>query len=184
MKSTPKKAIFLDKDGTLNYSIFWKNKFRAPRKVTETFFYRGLIEKLQKLTELDFLIFLVTNQPDICEGIINLSDYSSMVDHVKKNFNIVEIATCIHSKKLNCLCRKPNPKMIFDLSAKYNIELESSWMVGDRISDINAGKSAGCKTILIERNPVIYLAPEFVPDYLVSSTGDAILKILEENNYQ
>ena len=71
--------------------------------------------------------------------------------------------------------------MLFDLSAKYNIELKNSWMIGDRISDTIAGKSAGCKTILIERNPPILSVYDFAPDYLVTSTNDAIIKILEEN---
>jgi D-glycero-D-manno-heptose 1,7-bisphosphate phosphatase len=181
MRLSSKKAIFLDKDGTLNYSVFWKNKFRAPRNITETFFYKGLSENLQTITKLDYLVFLVTNQPDISSGDIKLIDYSVIVNHVEKNFNIAEVATCIHLSKLNCLCRKPNPKMLFDLSAKYNIELKNSWMIGDRISDTNAGKSAGCKTILIERNPPILSVYDFAPDYLVTSTNDAIIKILEEN---
>lgn len=182
MRLSSKRAIFFDKDGTLNYSVFWKNKYRAPRIVSETFFYKGLTEKLQLLKELDFLIFLVTNQPDISYGDIESTNYSEMVNHIQKSFDIVEVATCIHPIQKQCLCRKPSPKMLFDLSSKHNIELKNSWMIGDRISDINAGKSAGCKTILIRRESDMFSVYDSKPDYLVSSTGDAILKILEEHN--
>jgi D-glycero-D-manno-heptose 1,7-bisphosphate phosphatase len=182
MKLTSKRAIFLDKDGTLNYLVFWKNKYRAPRKVSETFFYKGLTEKFQILKELDFLIFLVTNQPDISNGDIDLINYSEIVNHINKNFDIIEIATCIHPRKKQCLCRKPSPKMLFDISSKYNIELKNSWMIGDRISDIKAGKSAGCKTILIRRELDIFSEYDSMPDCIASSTSDAILRILEENN--
>ena len=124
----------------------------------------------------------MTNQPDISNGYIKLTDYSDIVSHIEKHFNIVEVATCIHSKKMNCMCRKPNPKMLFNLSTKYNIELKNSWMIGDRISDTNAGKLAGCKTILIERDPAIILIDDFVPDYHVTNSIDAIMKVLEEIN--
>jgi D-glycero-D-manno-heptose 1,7-bisphosphate phosphatase len=182
MKLSSKRAIFFDKDGTLNYSVFWKDKYRAPRKVSETFFYKGLTEKFQILNELDFLIFLVTNQPDISNGDIDTINYSGIVNHIKKNFDIVEVATCVHPSKQQCLCRKPSPKMLFDLSSKHNIELKNSWMIGDRISDIKAGKLAGCKTILIRRESDVFSMYDSKPDHLASSTSDAILRILEEHN--
>jgi len=183
MKLTSKRAIFFDKDGTLNYSVFWKNKYRAPRKVSETFFYKGLTEKFQILDKLDFLIFLVTNQPDISNGDIITKEYSEIVNHMKKNFNIIDVATCVHPSSQECQCRKPSPKMLFDLSSKHNIELKNSWMIGDRISDVKAGKSAGCKTILIRRELDVFSESDYKPDYLVSSTSDAILKIWEEYNH-
>jgi D-glycero-D-manno-heptose 1,7-bisphosphate phosphatase len=182
MKLSSKKAVFFDKDGTLNYSVFWNNKYRAPRKVSETFFYRGLTEQFQILNELDFLIFLVTNQPDISNGDIESINYSEIINHIRKSFNIVEVATCIHSSEKQCLCRKPSPRLLFDLSSRHNIELKNSWMVGDRISDIKAGKLAGCKTILISRELNVFSVYDSKPDYLASSTSDAILKILEERN--
>jgi D-glycero-D-manno-heptose 1,7-bisphosphate phosphatase len=72
--------------------------------------------------------------------------------------------------------------MLFDLSSKHNIELKNSWMIGDRISDIKAGKSAGCKTILIGGDLDVFSVYDSKPDHLASSTSDAILKILEEHN--
>ena len=147
------KAVFLDSDGVLNYVIFRgiSPKPIAPWSLEEFNIIPGLKKPLSKLKEDGFYLFVITNQPDISKKIIDYNLVNEMSEILKNEFLIDEIVVCPHIDDDNCECRKPKPGMILELSKKYDIDLKSSYLVGDNFKDILAGKACGLKTVLIER---------------------------------
>lgn len=94
-------------------------------------------------------MFMITNQPDISRGKVLFNDVQNLNNRVKEKCLLTDVAMCVHDDDVNCNCRKPKPGMIVDLSAKYQIDLGSSVVVGDRWRDIDAGSIAGCQTLFI-----------------------------------
>ena len=94
---------------------------------------------------------IVTNQPDIARGIVKLSTVKKMNNIITDELPIDEIMICPHVDIDNCNCRKPKPGMILNLAEKWSINLENSFIIGDNWKDIESGKSAGCRTILLDK---------------------------------
>ncbi|QEK12806.1 HAD family hydrolase [Crassaminicella thermophila] len=142
-----KKAVFLDRDGVIN-----DNK-KPVNKPEDLILYPWTIDALKMLSKADFLLFVVTNQGGIEMGYFTEDDLHRIHNEMTKIFqsekiSIHDIAYCPHFKT-KCTCRKPSPGMLLELAKKYHIDLKSSYMVGDREMDIEAGFKAGCKTIKI-----------------------------------
>ena len=145
-----KKAVFLDRDGVILKPIIYKKKSYAIRSLSDFKFLPGVIKSIRKLKKKGFLVFVVSNQPDIGHGIITKSFLNKVNKKIKLKTNIDAFATCPHRQNEKCSCRKPKPGMILSLAKRYKVYLKKSYMVGDRASDINAGKKAKCKTIFID----------------------------------
>ena len=142
-----KRAVFLDRDGVIN-----DNK-KPVNNPSDFIFFPWTFEAIGLLNEANFSIFVVTNQGGIEMGYFSEADLKSIHDHMLEQFmanNIVidDVKHCPHFKT-RCECRKPLPGMLTSLSQKYDIDLKSSFMVGDREMDIEAGYRAGCTTIKI-----------------------------------
>ncbi|QZY53832.1 D-glycero-alpha-D-manno-heptose-1,7-bisphosphate 7-phosphatase [Crassaminicella profunda] len=142
-----KKAIFLDRDGVIN-----DNK-KPVNKPKDLIFYPWTIEALKILSKADFMLFIVTNQGGIEMGYFTENDLKAIHDEMMRIFrleNIVidDIAYCPHFKT-KCECRKPSPGMLLSLAKNHHIDLNASYMIGDREMDITAGFEAGCTTIKI-----------------------------------
>jgi len=143
------KAVFLDRDGVINEDLGYVGKI-------ENFqFKKGIFEVLKELQNRGYLLFIVTNQSGIGRGYYTKQDFFDVMEYAKnelkkENITITDFAYCPHTPDENCDCRKPKPKMILDLAKKYNIDLQKSWMVGDKKSDVEAGKNAGVKTLLVK----------------------------------
>lgn len=142
-----KKAIILDRDGTLiedrNYAY----------KVEDFELIEGVIEGL-KLLQNEFLFFIVTNQSGIGRGYYTIQDFQNFNAHLiyvlKKNkIEILKTYFCPHLKEDNCECRKPKTKFIDEIVKDFNIDITESWMIGDHPSDIQFGTNAGCRTIFL-----------------------------------
>ena len=140
-----KKAIILDRDGVLiedkNYSY----------KIEDLEVLPGVIEGLKQLQE-KYVFFIVTNQSGIGKGYYTLEDFHKYNNHLisilnEENIKIEKTFFCPHVKEDNCDCRKPNPKFIKEITNQWDIDLESSWMIGDHPSDIQFGINGGYKTI-------------------------------------
>ena len=150
-----KKAIFLDRDGTINVEkdYIYKNE--------DLVFEEGTIEALKTFKNLEYILIVVSNQSGIARGYFTEEDLNifnnNMNEILKKNgVEITEFYCCPHHPngigeyKKVCECRKPNNKMIEDAIKKYNIDREKSYMVGDKISDIEAGFKSNLKTVLVK----------------------------------
>ena len=150
-----KKAIFLDRDGTINVEKDYIYKSE------DLVFEEGSIEALKTFKNLGYILIVVSNQSGIARGYFTEADLNifnnNMNEILKKNgVEITEFYCCPHHPdgigkyKKVCECRKPNNKMIEDAIEKYNIDREKSYMIGDKISDIGAGLKSNLKTVLVK----------------------------------
>ena len=150
-----KKAIFLDRDGTINVEKDYIYKSE------DLVFEEGTIEALKTFKNLEYILIVVSNQSGIARGYFTEEDLNifnnNMNEILKKNgVEITEFYCCPHHPdgigeyKKVCECRKPNNKMIEDAIKKYNIDREKSYMIGDKISDIEAGFKSNLKTVLVK----------------------------------
>ena len=143
------RAVFLDRDGVINVDKQYVSKI-------ENFeFTEGIFELLYTLQEMGYLLIVITNQSGIGRGYYTLEDFQKLtewkLDQLKKRgIAIHKVYYCPHSPESRCDCRKPSPKMLLDAQKQFDIDMKHSWMVGDKKSDIEAGKKAGVgKTVLV-----------------------------------
>ena len=153
------KAIFLDRDGTINkYVGFLHN-------IDDFVLLPGVAEAIHKINLSGYLAIVVTNQPVIARGQVTYSALQQIHNKMEtllglQGAYVDKIYFCPHHPhkgyigeipelKYDCSCRKPKPGMLLKAAEEYNIDLNQSWMIGDSESDIIAGKTANCKTVLI-----------------------------------
>ena len=146
------KAIFLDRDGVINKGYVTNGKSYAPRRIEDFKLLPYVKESIKKFINNGFLIIIVTYQPDISNGLLSLDVLYLMHNKLREKLAVTDIYFCPHSKNENCGCRKPKPGMIAKAAKKYKINFSKSFLVGDRASDIEAGKKVGCRLIFINRN--------------------------------
>ena len=145
------KAVFLDRDGVINEVVFHNSKKpSSPWNIKEFKLLKGIKEPLEILSKMGYLLFVISNQPDISRGFIQKGTTEKINQIIYDKFPIKEIIVCPHDDHHNCNCRKPKPGMILDLTNKWNIDLNKSFFIGDNWKDTEAGKSAGVITILID----------------------------------
>ena len=148
------KAIFLDRDGVLidnsGHYYIWKSD---QLKLVD-----GVFENLKILSQKGFQLFIVSNQGGISRGLYSKNDilklHAELIQTFKTNYiEIAEIAFCPHHPEVEkCLCRKPDSLMIDKLIAKYGINKEGSYLIGDSQSDMDAARQAGIQGIQIIPN--------------------------------
>jgi histidinol-phosphate phosphatase family protein len=177
-----KKCIFLDRDGVIN-----NNSKEYVKHPDEFILYPGAIKALKRLSMLGYELIVVTNQSGIARGYYTEEDlqniHKKMIDlTVKEGVYFAGIYYCPHLPEKKCSCRKPGHGMLLAAIGKHKISPEHSFMVGDKTSDIMAGKSAGCRTILVRTgyggsdNRV-----DIQPDYTVDDLFSAALLIEKLN---
>jgi len=146
------RAVFLDRDGVLNIPEFRDGRSWAPRKVEDFVLYPDAAEAVQRLKRAGFLIVVVTNQPDVGNGKVPAHMIESMHTILAQNIVIDRIEVCFDTRQQATRRRKPQPGMLEDAAQVLDIALEKSFMVGDRVGDIEAGKAARCfASIFIDR---------------------------------
>jgi D-sedoheptulose 7-phosphate isomerase len=144
------RAIFLDRDGVINQVVLKNGKPFSPRTMEEFVFCEGIKAFLTESRKAGFLNIVFTNQPDIERGLVDSNVVEKMHDFIKQNLPVDNVLMCPHDDADNCLCRKPKPGMLTDAARKWNIDLNASFVIGDQWKDIEAGKKAGCTTILLD----------------------------------
>ena len=164
-----KKAIFLDRDGVINEVLSDRVKF--VNKPEQFYLLPGVGEAIRLFNEHHLPVFVVTNQGGIGLGYMKETQLLAIHDQMEKELKqfgakIEDIAYCPHKPKANCPCRKPKPKMILDLAEKHGLSLSDSYMIGDREPDIEAGKAAGTKTILVGNRKEEADADHYFPNLL------------------
>ena len=166
------RAIFLDRDGTLNYSVRKKNSFkvRPPYSFKELKIYND-INYLNYFSKF-FHLIVITNQPDIRLGLQTKAFNKIINNEIKKKIKISQIFTCYCLKEeIRCDCYKPRPSMILKAKKKFNLNLAKSYMIGDSWRDIQLAKNTGCKSILVERSINLYLSKKkkIKPDFIIKN---------------
>jgi D-glycero-D-manno-heptose 1,7-bisphosphate phosphatase len=172
-----KAAVFLDRDGVLNRAIVRDGKPHPPGSADEFQIAPDAAKALRALKAAGYKLLVVTNQPDVARGLTTREEVESVHRVLKKELPLDEVFVCYHDGDA-CGCRKPKPGMLIDAARKHHIDLAHSFMVGDRWRDVEAGQSAGCRTVLIDwgydERP-----PTQPPDATVSSLGEAADWILQ-----
>ena len=146
-----RKAVFLDRDGVLNRIVMRDGLPCSPRSLDEFAWEKGAAGVVRRLKGEGFLTVVVTNQPDIARGKMVKDVLDAMTERLYKELQVDEACVCCHDDGDLCHCRKPKPGMILDAVEKWDIGLDCSFMVGDSRKDMEAGRSAGCDTILLDR---------------------------------
>jgi D-glycero-D-manno-heptose 1,7-bisphosphate phosphatase len=170
-------AVFLDRDGVIVVPEFRNGRSFAPKRLEDFRLYPDAGASLQKLKEAGFLLAVVTNQPDVGNGLIDRSEVDAMHEIITRELPVDVIKACFHRQVDDCDCRKPKPGMILDAARELGVKLEKSFMVGDRKSDVEAGRAAGCATVFIDLGYALP-APDF-PDYVAHSIAEAADLIIE-----
>lgn len=155
-----KKALFLDRDGVINRMVLINGQFDSPQNIKQIFLVPGITSLIEWLNKKGVLIIEVTNQPGVALGKISFKDLDKVENKIHKLLNkdgvkVDKIFRCIHhpnslNPKFNiaCNCRKPKAGMLIKAAKQLNIDLKGSAILGDNATDMEAGKKAGCKTIL------------------------------------
>ena len=149
------KAIFLDRDGTINVEKDYIYKCE------DLVFEEGSVEALKTFKNLGYILIVVSNQSGIARGYFTEEDLKAFNNNMNEKLKeeaveITEFYCCPHHPdglaeyKKVCDCRKPNNKMLEDAIEKYNIDREKSYMIGDKASDIGAGLKSKLKTVLVK----------------------------------
>lgn len=178
------KAVFLDRDGTINQYVGFV------RDAEELELLPGTAAAIRSINQLGYLAIIVTNQPVIARGEVTVSQLQEIHNKLEtllgqEGAYVDAIYYCPHHPdkgfegeieelKINCSCRKPKPGMLYQAAEDFNIELSESWMIGDRIQDISAGRSAGCRTVYLG-SPI----EEYGQTYTMESLEEFVCKILE-----
>lgn len=155
MNRTKHRAVFLDRDGTINVE---KEYLYRPEDLE---FIPGAPEAIAQLNQTGFLVIVVTNQSGVARGYFSLDDVNRLHQVMQQQLNdegahIDAFYLCPHhpdkgldAYRFNCDCRKGKPGMILTAAAELNIDLQRSYMIGDKISDVEAGLAAGCRCFLV-----------------------------------
>lgn len=178
------KAIFLDRDGTINkYVGFLRN-------IDEFELMDGVAESIRKINESGYLAIVITNQPVIARGEVTTEELCEIHNKMEtllgqEGAYIDDIFYCPHHPhsgyegeikelKIECSCRKPKPGMLLEAAKKYNIDLAESVMIGDGDNDIMAGQAAGCKVMGIGSQITVPNIP------IYGNLAECIRVVLEE----
>lgn len=174
------KAVFVDRDGVINQDL---GKYITKPK--EFFFLPGAVEALKKLHNSDFKVLIITNQGGIGKGIYTEKDVE---DIHKKMYKLLEkegikidgLYYCPHHPKEDCGCRKPRLGMVNNAIKDHKIDVKKSFFIGDKTSDIKAGKDAGCKTFLVMTGYAGHdKLCDVKPDFVVSDLLEAVNTVLK-----
>jgi D-glycero-D-manno-heptose 1,7-bisphosphate phosphatase len=144
-------AVFFDRDGVLNRAIVREGKPYPPSNLKELHVEDDAPDELNRLVHRGFILICVTNQPDVARGTQTREVVESINEAIMKVLPLSDIRVCYHDQADHCRCRKPEPGLLLDAAREYGIDLSSSFMVGDRWKDVEAGKRAGCRSIWINR---------------------------------
>lgn len=152
-----RRAVFIDRDGTLNDMVYDETHgtFDSPRRADQVRLRPGAAEFLKGVRAAGHRIIVVTNQPGLAKGTLTPEALAEVNDRLSEllaaggaAWDGIEV--CPHHPGVSaCDCRKPKPGMLRRAAGEYGIDLASSWMIGDGIVDIQAGRAAGCRTILV-----------------------------------
>ena len=191
-RGNKQQAVFLDRDGVINKEV------DQLADINDFELIDNVIEAIKSLNKSNYLVIVITNQPVIAKGFITIEQ----LDEVHKKMDTLlgnegafldDLFYCPHhpetgfkgevpALKIKCECRKPNSGMLTAAAQKYNIDLQESWFIGDRYTDISAGKNASTKTILLrtghsgnDKHRYKNVEPDFIFNNLNEATNHILI---------
>lgn len=152
---TARRAVFLDRDGTINEEVNYLHR------VEDFAFIPGVPEAIRRLREAGFLVIVATNQSGVARGYFSLEAVEELHRHIQAQLAAAGTAVdgfyvCPHhptagvgAYRIDCDCRKGNPGMLQQAARDHHLDLGGSYMVGDKAADMEAGRRAGCRSLLV-----------------------------------
>ena len=145
-----KRAVFLDRDGVIN-KTFVVNGIPTPaRTLYQVQILPRVREALEILCSLGFELVVVSNQPDVARGNLAKEVVEQIHKHLQTELNINHFYTCFHDDADDCQCRKPKPGLLTFAAEELGLDLNRSFLIGDRWRDISAGQAVGCQCFFID----------------------------------
>jgi D-glycero-D-manno-heptose 1,7-bisphosphate phosphatase len=200
-KSSERRAVFLDRDGVINRNVLnpATGEYEAPLAPAAFEFIPGALDAMRALQAAGFLLFLVSNQPNYAKGKSTFRELRAIHEKFVAGLTLNRIAFarfyyCFHHPhgignrySRLCNCRKPSPYFLLKAQAEFNLDLTHSWMIGDRLTDIECGHRAGTKTILVadtHADPPCAPRSATKPDAIASDLAVAARRILTEGAWE
>jgi len=177
-KTIPRRAVFLDRDGTLNEDPGYLN---SPDLLK---LFPGVAESLGKLKEAGFLLVVTSNQSGVGRGLIDVETLPVIHERLNAMLRpacgvIDHFELCIHHPNSDCECRKPKPKLILDAAKELDVDVTRSYMVGDKITDVDAGRAAHCKGTLMVRTGEGKGAEHLLRPGQADFVGDSLSEVVD-----
>lgn len=169
-------AVFLDRDGVLNRAVVRDGKPYPPQTLAEFEILEEVEAALHRLKNAGFCLVVATNQPDVARGIQRRDVVEAMHDRLRAALPLDAIKVCWCVEGPDCDCYKPAPGLLLEAARDLGIDLQRSFMVGDRWRDVGAGRAAGCFTVFLERGYSEALVD--APDATCRDLGEAASVIL------
>lgn len=195
-----RRAVFIDRDGTLNEMVYDENHglLDSPRRPEQVRMIPGAGAFLKTVRAKGYFICVVTNQPGIAKGTLTLAELDAVNNELTRQLasdgeSWDELRFCPHhptggprSNPLHvkeCQCRKPKAGLLMKAAEEHNIDLAQSWMIGDGLTDVQAGRRAGCRTILVttlkfDQIALFYKMEHTLPEHVAANLADAMGLIL------
>jgi len=176
----PRRAVFLDRDGVINRSSRVDGRPYAPRRLSDFRLLPGVADAVARLRRAGFLAIVITNQPDVGNGLTTRETLDAMHEKLSRSVAVDAVLVCPHRQDDGCACRKPKPGLIRGAIRDFAIDPSRSYMIGDRWSDVAAGKAAGLYSIFIDRGYAEAMRER--PDAVATSLPNAARSILSRGS--
>lgn len=176
----PRRAVFLDRDGVVNRALVRDGRPYPPTSLDELEVIPGAHAALSELAKEGFLLFVVTNQPDVARGTQQRSLVEAIHSALSREVHVDGFYVCYHDDADSCECRKPKPGLLLTAAREHGIALRASYMIGDRWRDVEAGQRAGCSTVWIDCH-YTESAPSTPAGATVQSLEEAVSWIIQES---
>lgn len=177
-----RRAVFLDRDGVLNRAVIRQGTPHPPSSLQEFELYEDVADGCTRLKSANFLLIVITNQPDVGRGKQSREMVEAMNGKLRSKIPCLDrIEVCYHAGVRHgepCNCRKPQPGLILRAAAELKINLTGSYVIGDRWRDIDCARAAGCRAIFIQRGYRETLCQP--PDFTVNNFGEAVDALLRD----
>ena len=183
MHEVARAAVFLDRDGVINRVLIRNGMPHPPCHVEEFDVYEDVPEGCARLKAANFLLVVITNQPDVGRGTQSRKAVEAMNLKMLSALPLLDrIEVCYHAGQhygQPCGCRKPRPGLILRAAAELNIDPKKSYVIGDRWRDVDCARAAGCRAILIQRDYKEVLRE--APDFTVQTFNEAVSAVLRDS---
>ncbi|HKZ50241.1 MAG TPA: HAD family hydrolase [Dehalococcoidia bacterium] len=162
------RAVFLDRDGVINATLWnsTEEKWDSPYTLEDFQLLPGTAQAIRSMNELGYLTVVISNQPGVAKGkcspqFLDALDRKMLLDLAQEDARLDAIYYCLHhpdaqveSLRVACGCRKPKPDLLLRAARDFQIDLESSYFIGDQGVDVEAGLAAGCRTVLVQGSAI------------------------------
>ena len=146
-----RRAVFLDRDGVLVREIVVDGQALAPVSLSAFQVMPEAAAQTQRLRTAGLTCLVFTNQPEVARGSLSADTLDAMHRQLRTEVPVDEIYVCPHQDADRCVCRKPGIGMLTAAATDWDVQLDRSFVIGDRWRDVEAGRAAGCYTILLDQ---------------------------------